>query len=98
MAWVPTLRVEVVIVARPLELSGALPRRAVPSKKLAVPVRELLDGLTVTTFAVRVTVWPGVVGFALDEIMTAVGLPVPVAVTIWLSVALVEALKPGVAA
>src|ERR1700688_31180 len=98
MAWVPAVSVEVVKVARPEALRIEVPSGVVPSKKLTVPVGEFFEGETVTTFAVRVMVWPTEAGLALDESMTAVGTAVTEAVMTWLRGALVAALKLAVAA
>ena len=55
-------------MARPELPSGAVPRLAVPSKKVTVPVGATL--LAGVTFAVKLTERPAMDGFA--ELMTAV--------------------------
>ena len=68
--WLPTVRVQVVKLACPLEFDVPAPMIALPSLKLMVPVGvPLVDGFTV---AVNVTDWPNVDRFCDDTTVVVV--------------------------
>src|SRR2546425_944240 len=71
IAWLPTLRAEVVSVAVPL-LGGAVPSGLVPSLKVTVPVGMPAPGATAPTLAVNVTAWPSTDGLAEDTTVVVV--------------------------
>ena len=80
-----------------------MPRTVLPSMKVTIPVgiRPVgmrVDGVTVTTLAVRVRVCPAGAGLALEAIMMAVAAAVAAGVMTWLMVELVAAWKFWVAA
>jgi hypothetical protein len=60
MVWVPMVRVETLMVAEPAALTGAEPSTAVPSENVIVPVAPAV------VVAVKITVCPGLAGFADD--------------------------------
>src|SRR5262245_41016158 len=69
MAWSPTASADVVNVVEPPE-SAAVPRTAVPSLKVTLPVGVPPPGATGVTVAVNVTEAPAIEGF--DDDTTAV--------------------------
>ena len=71
IVWLPTLRAEVVKVATPLAFTVPVPRVAVPSMKLTVPVGTPEPGATGATVAVKVTDCPKAVAFE-DELSVVV--------------------------
>ena len=72
MLCVPTVNVEMVNIATPLELRAALPMRGAPSKKVTVPVGVPLPNCLVTV-AVNVTGWPKADGLAEERSAVVVG-------------------------
>ena len=71
MEWVPTARLEVEKVAMP-PLSVPVPRVAVPSWKVTVPVGVPAPGVFTPTVAVNVTLWPKTEGLVAEETLVVV--------------------------
>ena len=67
--WLPTLRLVVVDVARPMPFSDATPSVVAPSLNVTVPVGVPEPGATAFTVTVNVTDWPNVDGFTEERLV-----------------------------
>src|SRR6516225_900750 len=72
MAWPPVAAKLVVSVAVPPGPTATVPRTALPSWNVTVPVGVVAPGATAATVAVSVTAWPVTAGLADDFRVTVV--------------------------